>query len=98
MNDIDEEEISLVIRFVLPKNKSETTCSEDLSYAFDQAQDLDIKPSWIKEELCTSLTPAKTVSTFKIDLKFYIPCERHGLLVIVLIFIFYVSVIGCICC
>lgn len=76
MNDIDEEEISLVIRFVLPKNKSETTCSEDLSYAFDQAQDLDIKPSWIKEELCTSLTPAKTVSTFKIDLKFYIPCER----------------------
>ena len=95
MNDIDEEEISLVIRFVLPKNKSETTCSEDLSYAFDQAQDLDIKPSWIKEELCTSLTPAKTVSTFKIDLKFYIPC--FGLLVIVHIFIFYVSVIGCIC-
>ena len=95
MNDIDEEEISLVIRFVLPKNKSETTCSEDLSYAFDQAQDLDIKPSWINEELCTSLTPAKTVSTFKIDLKFYIPCEI--ILVIVHIFIFYVSVIGCIC-
>ena len=94
MNDIDEEEISLVIRFVLPKNKLETTCSEDLSYAFDQAQDLDIKPSWIKDELCTSLTPAKTVSTFKIDLKFYI---HFGLLVIVLIFIFYVSVIGCIC-
>ena len=70
MNDIDEEEISLVIRFVLPKDKSETTCSEDLSYAFDQAQDHDMNPSWIKDELCTSLTPAKTVSTLRLILHF----------------------------
>ena len=47
---------------MLPKNKSETTCSEDLSYAFDQAQDHDMDPTWIKDETCTSLTPAKTVS------------------------------------
>ena len=62
MADLDEEDISLVIRFVLPKNKSETTCSEDLSYAFDQAQDHDMNPTWIKDESCTTLTPAKTVS------------------------------------
>ena len=61
MADLDEDETSLVIRFVLPKNKSETTCSEDLSYAFDQAQDHDMNPSWIKDESCTSLTPDKTV-------------------------------------
>ena len=62
MADIDEDDIALVIRFVLPKNKSETTCTEDLSYAFDQAQDHDMNPTWIKDESCTTLTPAKTVS------------------------------------
>ena len=62
MADIEEEETPLIIRFVLPKNKSETTCTEDLSYAFDQAQDHDMNPTWIKDETCTSLTPAKTVS------------------------------------
>ena len=60
-NDV-EEEISLIIRFVLPKGKTETTCSEDLGYAFDQAQDHDIMPiTWIDEEDCMALNPAKTV-------------------------------------
>ena len=77
-----EEENPLIIRFVLPKNKSETTCSEDLSYAFDQAQDHDMDPTWIKDETCTSLTPAKTVSRTPTKLlkyirKFYhIACEK----------------------
>ena len=56
-----EEEISLVIRFVLPKGKTETTCSENLGYAFDQAQDHDMPPTWIDEEDCVALNPAKTV-------------------------------------
>ena len=66
MAELDEDDTPLVIRFVLPKNKSETTCSEDLSYAFDQAQDEHMNPSWIKEESCLSLIPEKTVSLKKL--------------------------------
>ena len=82
MADIEEEN-PLIIRFVLPKNKSETTCSEDLSYAFDQAQDHDMDPTWIKDETCTSLTPAKTVSRtptkllkYIRKLYYHIACEK----------------------
>ena len=57
----ENEDIPLVIRFVLPKGKTETTCSEDLGCAFDQAQDLHLNPNWIDEEDCKALTPAKTV-------------------------------------
>ena len=59
----DGEEISLLIRFVLPKGKTETTCTEDLGYAFDQAQDHCMAPTWIDEDDCAALNPAKTVST-----------------------------------
>ena len=72
MADIEEEETPLIIRFVLPRNKSETTCTEDLSYAFDQAQDHDMNPTWIKDETCTSLTPAKTVSRTPLKLLIYV--------------------------
>ena len=58
----DGDEVSLLIRFILPTGKTETTCSEDLGYAFDQAQDHDMSPTWIDEEECTALNPAKTVS------------------------------------
>ena len=58
----EDGEAPLVIRFILPKGKTETTCSEDLGYAFDQAQDHDMSPEWMDEEESTSLRPAKTVS------------------------------------
>ena len=35
---------------------------EDLSYAFDQAQDNDFNPSWIDEDSCLELNPGKTVN------------------------------------
>ena len=57
------EEISLSIRFVLPRGKTETTCSEDLGYAFDQAQDNGLNPSWIDEEDSLNVNPGKTVGT-----------------------------------
>ena len=56
------EEISLSIRFVLPRGKTETTCSEDLGYAFDQAQDNGLNPVWIDEEDSLNLNPGKTVN------------------------------------
>ena len=55
------EEVSLSIRFVLPRGKTETTCSEDLGYAFDQAQDNGLNPSWIDEEDSLNVNPGKTV-------------------------------------
>ena len=57
----DRAELSLLIRFILPKGKTETSCTEDLGYAFDQAQDNDMSPSWMDEEECIGLSPAKTV-------------------------------------
>ena len=60
-NDAEDEFNALMIRFVLPKGKTETTCSEDLGYAFDEAQDQDINPMWIDEDDCLALNPAKTV-------------------------------------
>ena len=61
----DEADGSLLIQFVLPKGKTETTCSEDLSYAFDQAQDNNLNPSWLEEEDCLKLNPGKTVHSIK---------------------------------
>ena len=58
------EEVSLSIRFVLPRGKTETTCSEDLGYAFDQAQDNGLNPSWIDEEDSLNVNPGKTVSAW----------------------------------
>ena len=58
------EEVSLSIRFVLPRGKTETTCSEDLGYAFDQAQDNGLNPSWIDEEDSLNVNPGKTVGIF----------------------------------
>ena len=58
----DGDEASLLIRFILPKGKTETTCSEDLGYAFDQAQDHDMSPTWMDEKECIGYRPVKTVS------------------------------------
>ncbi|CAB4058513.1 TOPBP1 [Lepeophtheirus salmonis] len=38
------------IRFVLPLGKNQTTCSEDLAYAFDQTQDMGLDPIWIHHD------------------------------------------------
>ena len=61
-NDTTDADCSLSVRFLLPRGKTETTCTEDLSYAFDQAQDNDFNPSWIDEDSCLELNPGKTVN------------------------------------
>lgn len=57
-----DEDVNLLVRFVLPKGKTETTCTEDLSYAFDQSQDNGLNPNWIEHDKCLALRPGKTVS------------------------------------
>lgn len=71
MGTSEDGEVSLLIRFILPKGKTETSCSEDLGYAFDQAQDHDMSPAWLDEEECTAISPAKTVSHAVFEIPFF---------------------------
>ena len=57
---MSEEDDAIIIRFVLPKGKNESTCSEDLSDAYDQARDIGINPKWIKDDQVLNLIPTKT--------------------------------------
>ncbi|XP_071748981.1 DNA topoisomerase 2-binding protein 1-A [Lepeophtheirus salmonis] len=47
------------IRFVLPLGKNQTTCSEDLAYAFDQTQDMGLDPIWIHHDEVLDLKYSK---------------------------------------
>ena len=60
----EKDDVPLIIRFILPKGKTETTCSEDLGYAFDQAQDHGLEPTWSDEQDCLSINPGKTVRMY----------------------------------
>ena len=63
----EKDDVPLIIRFILPKGKTETTCSEDLGYAFDQAQDHGLEPTWIDEQDCLSINPGKTVRIYHVS-------------------------------
>ena len=57
-NDVQE----VVVRFVIPRGKSEVTVSDALSNAYDQSSEAGLGPNWVKEEDILSITPTKTVS------------------------------------
>ncbi len=60
MDGTDEAAVSL--RFVLPKGKTETSCSEALSYAFETSQDNGLSPEWITHDETLQINPVKTVT------------------------------------
>ena len=51
----------LMLRFVLPKGKTEATCSELLSEAFEQCREQEIAPAWICCDEVLKLSPIKQV-------------------------------------
>ncbi|XP_040581730.1 DNA topoisomerase 2-binding protein 1-A [Lepeophtheirus salmonis] len=53
-----EEEV-VVIRFVLPPGKNETSCTEDLAFAFDQTQEVGLNPTWIHHNQVLDLRYSK---------------------------------------
>ena len=65
--DVSSEEGSVVLRFVLPRGKNETTCSEELSEAFEKCEDNDMKPAWVSCDDASDLTPTKTVGYLQGD-------------------------------
>ena len=58
----EEEGSSVTIRFVLPKGKNETTCSDELGDAFTLCQDNQMSPEWVSEDDVLELNPGKTVN------------------------------------
>ena len=56
-----EAELQVVVRFVIPRGKTEVTVSEALSLGYDQSSDADHGPVWVAEEEVLSLQPSKTV-------------------------------------
>ena len=63
---MSNEEEAVTIFFLLPKGKTATTCSEDLSDAYDQATDHELSPSWMTSDQALSKKPLKT-DVFVVD-------------------------------
>ena len=59
-DDPDKSVGTVVIRFVLPKGKNETTCSDELSEAFEKCREQDMNPSWITTNEALDLNCVKT--------------------------------------
>ncbi len=55
------EESYFTLRIVLPRGKTEATCSEALSEVFEECQDHEIKPVWISHDDVLELSPVKQV-------------------------------------
>ena len=56
------KKIAVTVHFLLPKGKTEDTCSEDLVDAFDQVKEHKMTPIWIEEDKAFEITPSKSVS------------------------------------
>jgi hypothetical protein len=61
MSDDSASQDGVVLRFVLPRGKNETTCSDELSDAHDKCEEHEMKPKWIASDDAMELTPTKTV-------------------------------------
>ena len=57
-----EAELQVVVRFVIPRGKTEVSVSEALSLGYDRSSDADHGPVWVTEDHVLSLQPSKTVS------------------------------------
>ena len=56
------KKIAVTVHFLLPKGKTEDTCSEDLVDAFDQVKEHKMTPIWVEEDKALKITPSKSVS------------------------------------
>ena len=92
----EKDDVPLIIRFILPKGKTETTCSEDLGYAFDQAQDHGLEPTWIDEQDCLSINPGKTVRIYHASKATTIKVDKINFYVYFLIINRFL-ILGCVC-
>lgn len=45
----------------VPQGKSEMTCSDELSEAYEIAKTHGLEPVWTMEDECAKMTPSKTV-------------------------------------
>ena len=57
-----EAELQVVVRFVIPRGKTEVSVSEALQLGYDRSNDADHGPVWVNEDDVLSLQPSKTVS------------------------------------
>jgi len=62
MADTDglSEDLSVVVRFVIPSGKCEVTVSKALSHAFEQSKEAGLSPVWVQEEEVLNISPTKT--------------------------------------
>ena len=62
LQQMGDETEDVVVRFVLPSGKTEATCSDDLSNAFDLVQESGMGPQWAKPEEVLEIIPSKKVN------------------------------------
>lgn len=55
------EEPSVALRFVVPKGKTEASCSEELALTFETSAENGLEPQWISHTNVLKLSPVKTV-------------------------------------
>lgn len=58
---MEEDEMTVMVRFVIPRGKTEVTVTEALNIAYDNSQDAGLGPIWVEEDEILKLTPTKTV-------------------------------------
>ena len=58
----ESDEASVCLRFVLPKGKTEMTCSEELAFAFENSQENGLAPIWTTHDDTLNISPVKTVT------------------------------------
>ena len=57
----DSGENYLVVRFVLPKGRTEVTVTEALAQAFDQSKGAGLAAIWVQEQEVLNISPTETV-------------------------------------
>lgn len=61
---MEDKEVSVVLRFVVPKGKTEASCSEELALTFETSAENGLEPQWISHSDTLKLNPKKTVRLY----------------------------------
>ena len=75
--DLDCGDLTVVVRFVIPKGRTEVTVTEALAQAFDPSKEAGLAPVWVQEQEVLNISPTKTVTFIHGDLVSH-PCHVTG--------------------
>ena len=59
---MEEDDMTVIVRFVIPRGKTEITVTEVLNIAYENSKDAGLGPVWVDEDDILKLTPTKMVN------------------------------------